>query len=68
MLDIVKWIGTVCVVIAATCRAFGFHTTDLILSIIGAALWGYAAYKMKDNALLAVNGFITGILIVGVMK
>jgi hypothetical protein len=68
MFEIVKWIGTVCVIIAATCRAFGFHTVDLILSIVGAAIWGYAAYKMKDNALLAVNGFITGILIIGVVK
>jgi len=68
MFEIVKWIGTVCVIIAATCRAFGFHTVDLILSIVGAGIWGYAAYKMKDNALLAVNGFITGILIIGVVK
>jgi hypothetical protein len=65
-LEILKWFGTACVIVAATCRAFEFHTVDLILSIIGAAIWGYAAYEMKDKPLIVVNGFITSILIVGV--
>lgn len=68
MLEILKWFGTACVIVAATCRAFEFHTVDLILSIIGAAIWGYAAYKMNDKPLLVVNGFITAILLYGVFK
>lgn len=68
MLNVLKWIGTACVIVAAGARSFEFHTVDLILSIIGAGIWGYAAYKMQDKALLAVNGFITGILLIGVFK
>lgn len=68
MLEIIKWFGTACVILAATCRAFEFHTVDLILSIIGAAAWGYAAFKMNDKPLMVVNGFITAILLYGVMK
>jgi hypothetical protein len=68
VLEGLKWIGTACVILAATCRAFEFHTVDLILSIIGAALWGYAAYKMNDKPLIVVNGFITAILLYGVVK
>jgi hypothetical protein len=67
-MEILKWIGTACVIIAATCRAFDLHTADLILSIVGAGIWGYAAIKMKDNALLVVNGFIVAILLFGVLK
>ena len=67
-LETVKWTGTACVIAAATCRAFEFHTVDLVLSIIGAAAWGYAAYKMQDKPLMVVNGFITAILLYGVMK
>ena len=67
-LEIMKWVGTACVIVAATCRAFEFHTVDLILSIIGAAVWGYAAYHMKDKPLMVVNGFITAILLYGVVK
>ena len=68
MLEILKWLGTACVILAAACRAFDLHTADLILSIVGAGIWGYAAIKMKDNALLVVNGFIVAILLFGVLK
>ena len=68
MFEIVKWIGTVCVIIAATCRAFDLHTADLILSIVGAGIWGYAAVVMKDKALVTVNGFIVLVLLFGVLK
>lgn len=68
MLEALKWMGTSCIIIAATCRAFEFHTVDLILSIIGASIWGYAALNMNDKPLMAVNGFITAILVYGVIK
>jgi hypothetical protein len=67
ILETIKWIGTICVIIAASCRAFEFHTADLLISIVGAGLWGYAAIAMKDKALFVVNAFIVTILIVGVI-
>ena len=67
-MEILKWVATACVILAASCRAFELHTADLILSILGAGLWGYAAIKMKDKPLLVVNGFIVAILLVGVFK
>lgn len=66
-LETIKWLGTICVIIAASCRAFEFHTADLLISIAGAGLWGYAAVAMKDKALFVVNAFIVAILIVGVI-
>ena len=66
-LETIKWLGTMCVIIAASCRAFEFHTTDLLISILGAGLWGYAAIAMKDKALFVVNAFVVSILIVGVI-
>ena len=68
MLNALKWIGTGCVIAAATCRSFGFHSADMFLSIVGAAVWAYAAIRMKDNALVTVNGFILLILLYGVVK
>ena len=67
VLETVKWAGTACVVVAATCRAFDYHTVDLLVSIAGAGLWGYAGFAMKDKALIAVNAFVVGILLVGVI-
>jgi hypothetical protein len=66
-LETMKWLGTACVVVAATCRAFDYHTADLLISIAGAGLWGYAGFAMKDKALIAVNAFVVGILLVGVI-
>lgn len=66
-LETVKWIGTACVIVAATCRAFDYHAADLLISIAGAGLWGYAGFAMKDKALIAVNAFVVGILLVGVV-
>ncbi len=66
-LETVKWAGTACVVVAASCRAFDYHTVDLLVSIAGAGLWGYAGFAMKDKALIAVNAFVVGILLVGVV-
>lgn len=68
MLEAIKWFGTICVIIAAACRAFEFHEVDLILSIFGAGAWAYAAVKMKDKSLFVVNGFIVAILIMGLLK
>jgi hypothetical protein len=66
-LETMKWSGTACVIVAATCRAFDYHTADLLISIAGAGLWGYAGFAMKDKALIAVNAFVVGILLVGVI-
>jgi hypothetical protein len=66
-LETVKWAGTACVVVAASCRAFDYHAADLLISIAGAGLWGYAGFAMKDKALIAVNAFVVGILLVGVV-
>ena len=65
-LETMKWAGTACVIIAATCRAVDYHTADLLVSIAGAGLWGWAGIAMKDKALIAVNALVVGILIVGV--
>lgn len=67
MLEAIKWLGTICVIIAASCRAFEFHMADLLISIAGAGLWGYAAIAMRDKALFVVNAFVVSILIVGVI-
>lgn len=67
MLELIKWIGTICVIVAAGCRALEFHTADLVISIIGASLWGYASVVMKDKPLFIVNAFIAFILVAGLI-
>lgn len=66
-LELFKWAGTISIILAAGCRAAEFHTADLILSILGAMLWGYASVIMRDKPLLAINAFIIVILIAGLL-
>ena len=64
----IKWTATAAIIIATICRSFDYHTADMVVGGFGTALWAYAAYKMQDKALLAVNIFCLGILIYGVVK
>ena len=68
MINVVKWVGTVCVILAAISRSLGYHSMDMFLSILGALIWAYAAIRMKDNALVTINAFILVILLYGVLK
>ena len=67
-LDIIKWVGTAAVIIAASSRAFGFHAVDLWLSIVGAGLWAWASIEMKDKPLIVVNAYMTAILLIGLFR
>jgi uncharacterized membrane protein len=64
----IKWLGTTGVIVAAILRAFDYHIEDMIIGFIGTALWAYASYKERDNALLTCNLFIIAVLIYGIMK
>ena len=67
-LTVVKWLGTIGVILAAILRAFGYHVEDMVVGSIGTALWVYAAYKGRDTALLTCNLFILAVLIYGIVK
>lgn len=66
MINNLKWFGTICIIFAAFCRSFEYHILDMIFSIAGAAVWGYAAIKTNDKALFVVNAFILVILFYGI--
>ena len=65
-MNLIKWFGTACVILAATCRAFGYHTEDMIVGFMGTALWAYASYVERDRALLTCNVFILAVLVYGI--
>jgi hydrogenase/urease accessory protein HupE len=67
MIEVVKWVGTICVILAAICRSLQLHGLDMALSIVGAGLWSYAAISTNDRPLLVVNMFILLVLILGIL-
>ena len=67
-LNIIKWVATFGIIAATMLRAGGYHLADMIVGGIATIMWAYAAYKMKDNALFAVNAFCVLVLAYGIMK
>lgn len=63
---IVKWLGTLGIIVATILRAFGYHVEDMVIGFIGTSLWAYASYKDRDNALLTCNIFILLVLLYGI--
>lgn len=66
MLNVIKWAGTILIVLANVFRAFDMHMADMLSTLAGAGLWSYAAWKTKDKALLAVNMISVLLMIVGI--
>lgn len=66
MLNVLKWAGTILIVLANVFRAFNMHMADMVATLIGAALWSYAAHKTNDKALFAVNMVSVLLMLVGI--
>ena len=70
MLNKLKWIGTVCLMIATINRAIDSnitHNLDIIFSLIGSVVWSYVAFKIEDKALFVVNMFMVFALMAGII-
>lgn len=66
-MNIIKWSGTILIIIATIMRVVGYHFLDLSLGLVGTVLWAYAAYKENDKPLLTVNIFIIFVLLFGLI-
>ena len=67
-LNIIKWSATLGIIAATMLRAGGYHLADMVVGGIATIMWAYAAYKMKDTPLFAVNGFCVLVLAYGITK
>ena len=65
-MNIIKWAGTILIVLATAFRAFDMHMEDMTATLIGAGLWSYAAWKTRDSALFAVNIISVVLMTVGI--
>ena len=68
ILTVFKWLGVLAIVASAFARCFNFHHADLILSMIGAGIWVIVAIRIRDTALMTVNGFIIAMMIYGIVS
>lgn len=67
-MNIIKWAGTILIVLATAFRAANLHMADMLATLVGAGLWSYAAWKTKDSALFAVNIISVLLMMVGIYR
>lgn len=60
-----KWMGTGLTVIGAMATSLGLDPLNVYLLNAGAAVWLVAAVQMREASLIAVNGMLLAIYIVG---
>ena len=65
-MTIIKWLGTILILLATLFRAGDMHMADMLATLFGAGLWSYAAWKTSDRALFAVNVFSVLVMLVGI--
>lgn len=68
MITALKWTATSFIIVATICRALNLHLFDLVFGTVGAIMWAYCAYIMKDKALITVNVFCASVLILGLIN
>lgn len=65
-MTVIKWLGTILIIMATLFRAGDMHMADMLATLFGASLWSWAAWKTSDRALFAVNIFSVLVMLVGI--
>jgi len=64
---IIKWLGTILCLAGIALTSFNIYPINIVLSLIGSALWTFAGWTQKDTPLflvelVAVIFYIAGII------
>ena len=64
----VKWVASTLILLAVCFRSVGITELDLWFSVMGTIGWGLVGYLWHDRAIILLNGTLTIVLIMGLMK
>jgi hypothetical protein len=51
----IKWLGTILCLIGIALTSFNIYPANIVLGLIGSALWSWAGWAQKDMALFLVE-------------
>jgi len=63
----VKWLGTLLCLTGICLTSFNVYPINIILSLIGSALWTWAGWVQKDIPLFLVEAVAVGIYLAGII-
>ena len=64
----IKWLGTVCYIVAAICAAGAFLPWNYVFSLIGAGLWTIVGLMWHDRSLMILNSFTAAMMTTAVLN
>lgn len=63
----IKWLGTILCLTGIALTSFNVYPINIVLSLIGSALWTYAGWAQKDVPLFLVEAVAVAFYIAGVI-
>jgi hypothetical protein len=63
----VKWLGTFLCLTGICLTSFNVYPINIILSLIGSALWTWAGWVQRDIPLFLVEAVAVGIYLAGII-
>jgi hypothetical protein len=64
----VKWVSAALILVAVSFRSVGIPHMDLWFSFVGTLGWLWVGYLWHDRALVLLNGVLTTLLFMGLLK
>jgi len=65
--DKIKWIGTILVLLGALCTSMNLYPYNIYVLNLGALVYLIWSIRIKDNAMIVVNGGLLIIYIIGLI-
>lgn len=64
-LILLKWAGTILCLIGIALTSFNFYPLNIVISLVGSALWTVAGFLQRDPPLFLVEAVAVGIYMSG---
>jgi hypothetical protein len=66
-MKLIKWLGTILCLIGIALTSFNIYPINIVLGLIGSALWTWAGWAQKDMPLFLVEAVAVVMYMAGVI-
>ena len=66
MLNVIKWIGSIIIIVSMILTSVNVYPLNIILAIPATLCWVYVSFKWNDKSLIAMNLTALTIYLVGI--
>lgn len=67
MVAIIKWLGTLLCLVGIGLTSFNIYPLNILLSLVGSALWTWAGFMQNDPPLILVEAVAVTLYLMGVI-